>query len=76
MNRTQIARLGGLTSNHNKSDSQRYLFAKSGGDAVVREYGRAHMARLAIKRWEAYRAAQADTKKAAGPKPAATSSPD
>lgn len=58
MNRKQIARLGGLTSNHNKSDSERYLFAKSGGDAVIERYGRAHMTRLAIKRWEAVRAAK------------------
>lgn len=58
MNRKQIARLGGLTSADRKTDSERYLFAKSGGDAVVAAYGRAHMTRLAIRRWEAVRAAR------------------
>lgn len=47
----ESGRLGGLTAADRMTPEQRERRASKGGTAAVEKYGRAHMTRLAHKRW-------------------------
>lgn len=51
LTRAEAGRLGGLTRADNTTPEERSAIASKGGAANVERYGRAHMTRLAYKRW-------------------------